>query len=283
MRDGLQIAADWYERGIIDRQFVTRNAPGAIEGLLGTGQVGLWFGPWWSPYTHPDLIIHDPDVILTAIPAPRAADGTFRHAMPAPAGDFVAMTANFPYPELVVKILNLQYDMHRGLNEYAFELWRPSLETAVDWTGAFLTQGVNLEFNDAVPVAGLFARYLVETGGWPTGQRDVTDDIIRWAESAASWVNTGVVDGSNWMDYAARVVGSRVVDSPLNSPVFPVFSYSTPSMADLWAHLQTLEEEMYFRIIMGESPITAFDEFVDAWWAQGGQVITDEVRAIVGD
>ena len=281
MREGLQIAADWYERGIIDRQFPTRNAPGALEAMIVAEQVGLWFGPWWSPYTHPELIHSNIDAVLTAHPAPLTADGRFRHSMPAPAGDFVAMNANFPYPELVVQILNLQYDMHRGLNEEAFELWRPSLETAVDWPGAFLTQGVNLEFNDAVPVAGLFARYYVETGTWPTGQRDVTEDIIRWAESAASWANTGIVDGSNWMDYAARVVGSRVVDSPLNLPVLPVFSYATPSMADLWHHLQALEDEMYFRIILGEVGIEAFDEFVDRWWAEGGEIITAEVRSIV--
>jgi putative aldouronate transport system substrate-binding protein len=39
---------------------------------------------------------------------------------------------------------------------------------------------------------------------------------------------------------------------------------------------------MYYSIIMGEKPVDYFDEFVAAWKAQGGDIITAEVKALVG-
>ena len=55
-------------------------------------------------------------------------------------------------------------------------------------------------------------------------------------------------------------------------------SAPTPSMARYWEQLQTMEKQVYTNIIYGNQPVEAFDEFVEEWYANGGQDITDEVN-----
>jgi putative aldouronate transport system substrate-binding protein len=280
MKEGLAVLADWYSKGIIDKQFVTRTSAGTVEAFVAGGQAGLWFAPWWTGYQINDLSANEPDAEVICVSAPITANGTYRHSWPATAGDFVAMSSSFANPEVLMKILNLEYDMHRGFDEEAFELWKPSLELNVNWTSAFLTGGINLEYMDAVPRSGLIAKSFVETGALAEGLQG-TEDMMRWGRSAENFAKTRQVDGSNWLDYVCRYIGANITMDPINEPVKPVFSYSTDSMADIKPNLDKLEEEMYYSIIMGEKPVDYFDEFVEAWKAQGGDTITAEVKSLV--
>jgi len=122
MKEGLAILADWYSRGIIDKQFMTRTSAGTVEAFVAGAQTGLWFAPWWTGYQVNDLSVNEPDAKLACMSAPITSDGKYRHSWPGLAGDYVAMNAGYPHPEVVMKILNLEYDMHRGFDEEAFEL-----------------------------------------------------------------------------------------------------------------------------------------------------------------
>jgi putative aldouronate transport system substrate-binding protein len=280
MKEGLAILADWYKQGIIDKQFVTRTTAGTVEALVAGGQAGLWFAPWWNGYQINDLSLNEPEAKVMCVSAPVTKDGKYRHSWPAPAGDFVAMNSKYAHPEVVMKILNLEYDMHRGFNEEAFAIWEPSLDNNVSWTGAFMTQGLNLEYMDAVPRSGLIAKSFVETGALAAGLQG-TEDMMRWGRSAEDFAKTGKVEGSNWLDYVCRYIGANVTMDPIDEPVKPVFSYTTESMADLKPNLDKLEMEMYLSIIMGEKPVDYFDEFVTAWKIQGGDIVTAEVKLLV--
>ncbi|MDR1530964.1 MAG: extracellular solute-binding protein [Clostridiales bacterium] len=282
MKEGLAILADWYKEGIIDKQFITRPKSGAVEAMVAGGEVGVWFAPWWNGYQINELITNFPEAEVICTSAPVTSDGKYRHSWPALAGDFIAVNSGFQYPELVVKMLNLEYDMHRGFDEEAFAIWTPSLENNISWTAAFPTGGLNLEYMDAVPRSGKIAKSVVETGVLAEGLEG-TADMMRWAESAKSYADTRVVDGSNWLDYVCRYIGASEVQNPISEPVVPVFSYATDSMATLKPNLDKLENEMYLQIVLGEKPVEYFDEFVTQWKAQGGDKLTEEVRALVGD
>ncbi|MDR1440345.1 MAG: extracellular solute-binding protein [Clostridiales bacterium] len=281
MKDGLQILADWYREGIIDKQFITRPKSGAVEALVMGGEAGLWFAPWWTAYQINELIINFPDAELACASAPVTKDGKYRHSWPAPAGDYVLMNANFPNPEVLVKMINLEYDMHRGFDKEAFELWKPSMANNVSWETAFPTGGMNCEYNDVVPRSGKIARSIVDTGKLAPGLEG-TEDILRAAESAKSYADTKKSDGANWLNYICRYIGAAEVENPIDEPVKPVFSYPTESMAMLKPNLDKLENEMYLQIIMGEKPASYFDEFVKQWKLQGGDTLTAEVKSLVG-
>ncbi len=64
-----------------------------------------------------------------------------------------------------------------------------------------------------------------------------------------------------------------------NTPVYSLTYSQTPTMEGIWPTLSKLEEETFLKIIMGSAGISSFDDFVKDWKAQGGDTITEEVRA----
>ena len=52
----------------------------------------------------------------------------------------------------------------------------------------------------------------------------------------------------------------------------------TESMAAYESTLKSLRDEVYTKIVMGASPVDAFDAFVQNWKRQGGDAITKEVN-----
>ena len=49
-------------------------------------------------------------------------------------------------------------------------------------------------------------------------------------------------------------------------------------MSTLWSSLEKLESEIMLKIVMGEEPVSAFDDFIGKWYSSGGEQITQEVE-----
>ena len=57
------------------------------------------------------------------------------------------------------------------------------------------------------------------------------------------------------------------------------FSGATPATAiEKQAYLDKLKLETFTKIIMGTQPADSFDQFVEDWYANGGEQITREVN-----
>lgn len=52
----------------------------------------------------------------------------------------------------------------------------------------------------------------------------------------------------------------------------------TVTMRKKWYKLQLIEKKAYTDIIYGVAPLSAFDDFVETWYAEGGEEITKEVN-----
>ncbi len=281
MKEGLAVLADWYQKGLIDTQFATRTATGATDALFTGSQTGMAFAPWWYCYTLADLPHNDPDAKMTVVNAPLDASGKFNTAAANPAGQYVVVRKDYEHPEVALKLLNAEFDMYRGFDEEGAELIKPNLATGVDWEYMFPTGGVNLEYNTIIPDVALLARNYVDEGrleGAPTA----TEYDKSTAIGAKAYADTGTLDDLAWVHYHGRYLASSIVDAPEVNLVKPVFSFVTDSMSDLKPNLDTLEQTTFLKIVMGELPVDAFDQFVTDWYAQGGQTMTDEVKAIVG-
>ena len=53
-------------------------------------------------------------------------------------------------------------------------------------------------------------------------------------------------------------------------------------MGELWASLETLEDTTIMAMIVGEKSVDDWDDFVAQWYAQGGDIITEEVNEACG-
>jgi putative aldouronate transport system substrate-binding protein len=277
-----EIMARWYKDGLIDKQFATGSTPGYRGGMVVAGQAGAVFAPWWFPYTVGEFPVENPEGALKPYNAPVDSDGNFSIMFPGAAGEYVMIRKGYSNPEAVFKVMNCEFDMWFELDPIGAELVMPNRQNNVSWTYMFPTSGVNVARNEEVPHAGAVAKQCVEDG---VVTMEVWNPMyVTMGENAADYAKTGVVDGMNWIDYTCRYIasGADLMLAQNRKIVLPEFYFVTDSMADIKPNLDTLEDTTFLKIIMGELPIDAFDQFVADWYAQGGQTITDEVRQIVG-
>ena len=69
-------------------------------------------------------------------------------------------------------------------------------------------------------------------------------------------------------------------DSKINA-LDAAYYYTTDSSASLQTELDTLEQEMYLSIIIGDKSVDYFDEFVKQWNSIGGETLLSEVKEVV--
>ena len=60
--------------------------------------------------------------------------------------------------------------------------------------------------------------------------------------------------------------------------VYTLTYEKTKTMEQRWSNLSDLEYTTFSKIIMGEEPISAFDDFVTKWLKEGGETITAEIQ-----
>jgi putative aldouronate transport system substrate-binding protein len=82
------------------------------------------------------------------------------------------------------------------------------------------------------------------------------------------------------MDYQ-RYMGMQIEAQEFKTmDIKPIFyPYTTETMELRWSNLQDLENDSYYKIIMGTEPLDYFDTFVRQWSDRGGARITTEVNA----
>lgn len=280
VKEGLKVLADWYKKGLIDKQFATRTAAGASDALFTGGKSGAVFAPWWYVYSIGDFPKNNPKADIMTYNAPLDSNGKYNIMWPGPSGDFICVSKKCAHPEAIIKVINCEFDMWREFDSKAAALILPTRNNNVDWIYMFPTSGFNLETADCIPFVGKLAKSQVEKGN--VNGLDTSNIMdVNMAKSAATYAKTKVVAGMNWIDYNGRYIASNHMDTPEVNIVNPEYSFVTESMADLKPNLDTLEQTTFLQIVVGQKSIDAFDQFVKAWYAQGGQKLTDEVKKAV--
>jgi putative aldouronate transport system substrate-binding protein len=84
--------------------------------------------------------------------------------------------------------------------------------------------------------------------------------------------------------WAFNVVGNLFIDGALDGSyveVAPAFIGETAAWAEFGAQLTELQVTTFIRIISGELPLEAFDDFVAEWHEMGGEEATREVNELL--
>ena len=82
--------------------------------------------------------------------------------------------------------------------------------------------------------------------------------------------------------YYYRYVASQLLSDDKMNPIDAAYYYTTESSASLQTELDTLEQEMYLSIIIGDKDISYFDDFVKQWYNIGGETLLNEVKEVIG-
>ena len=80
----------------------------------------------------------------------------------------------------------------------------------------------------------------------------------------------------DWAAYESRLVAvGRLIEGNYRSTAK---RYLDDADGEIPKSLQQLEKDTFIQIIMGVKPITYFDTFVQEWYEQGGEELTEQIR-----
>jgi putative aldouronate transport system substrate-binding protein len=276
--------ADLYKKGLIDPELGVRSDSAApITG----GQVGIYFGEWWNGYWPlPDAVKNNPEANWQAYAVPLDAEGMWNPHQGTPATSFVVVRKGYEHPEAAMKIVNLnnrdesKMDMSVGSNQdqvlrlpqAMYDEGQVTYQAMLD---VLMGKAKAEDFAD--PKYDVYKLLKDDVAKIGTAKLAPFDnmDIKNWDTTSSVWSRSYSI-----------LVGNGAIYNPIGGKdkvnvVFSMTYAPTPLVTTKWANLQALEAAVFLKIIRGDEPIDAFDQFVTDWKAQGGDDLTAEIQASI--
>ncbi|WP_342422015.1 extracellular solute-binding protein [Paenibacillus sp. FSL E2-0178] len=277
-RKALGQLAAWYKQGLIDPEFALYKE--TQEPII-AGKAGIFFGPWWMPfYPLSEAVAQDTKAEWRAYAAPLDESGIFV-AHIAPVTDrYLVVRKGYEHPEAVVKLLNVFTRLERRRDPNVEEVGK--LDDFAAQTGiqprAYYPFDLLIDYSDAIEKHYADIQQALHGKIDPDALDPDTRLIYdRWlAEEEQPKKNLEGWKAANAYKYGVAVLSTTAVEG-----VRSVYYGSTLHMAAKWPALQKLESETFLNIIVGDAPLSSFDEFTVKWMSMGGGQITREVTQIV--
>jgi putative aldouronate transport system substrate-binding protein len=274
MRAALLALQEMYTKGQIDREFGVKDINQVSE-TIAQGKCGMAFGVWWIPY-HPLNLSqqNDPYAYWTAFPIPSVdatpAKSQYRSAI----GAFLVVRNGYANPEALIRMVNFwadnilqsqDDDLRRVLLGdidtpdvvlYKYTpvvVWEPN---AIIDGGKKLREAIARKDPSSLDLEAQW-RYRIIQAYFEQGTLEA------WVEVATNGPN------------GSTSILEQIQEERGMLDLF--FGAPTPAMAEKMPTLQTMEEVMITKIIMGDS-IDMFDQFVQDWRRLGGTEIAKEVN-----
>lgn len=274
VRDVLEELSELYKEGVYDKQFAVRTADES-NGLR-TDSLGIHFGPFWiSQFDFHDSINADPKADWVPIGGPLNEEGKFVSYRSKPIIKYIVVRKGYENPEAIMRAINLIQDFNFELTDEAKEFRQkefgesieyPRNYAPIDFTFAYADQ--NKKDYEA----------MVEADKKNNGD-DLPKHLQQFWDSHVVFKEKGMEAGADdWGRHVNYYEGLKEAVGPQNEYVQMGYYGKTKSMKTKWTNLKKLEDETFLKIIMGEEPITTFDEFVKTWKKSGGEQITKEVN-----
>lgn len=263
-----------YERGILDTDFALR-AQNNLRDLVVEGRCGAFFGLWWTPnnplmdtYSQEGGAEWEPYYLTGDVQTENQRFTTFRD------NKYVVVRKGYEHPEIVMKIISVLFDYTRyeamdadEVNSYFALNVDPTarpLVINVDYYEATykVTENIRKALNGEISVNSLSA---IEKS---------------YYDACSNYLEGRNVTAEDWAAYKSRISAVGLLIDGNYKP--PVRKYLEDTDGEIPEALKTLEKNTFIQIIMGKKPLDYFDEFVEMWYEQGGEELTEQVRKDVG-
>ena len=246
MKEAISFLADLHEEGILDNNFPYNDGPSVGE-RVSNDHVGLFIGPWSE--TRGSLLTskeNNPDAEWVVIDYPVGPNGDSGIEANRLVRGYNTVPVTSDNAVAVVKMLD--FLVSDGFREiflgFEGDVWDFD-EAGVAQTD-FEKHNEHLYrqmYNTVEPIDMETTKIRLDSLG---EEFRLYENVVKVAEHA--------------------------MHSEYNGP-------PTESMGQYSGRLKSLEDEVFTKIIAGKSSIDEFDEFVERWYAEGGQQLTDDVNA----
>jgi putative aldouronate transport system substrate-binding protein len=272
MKTALAKLQEMYKAGLVDREFVVNNVD-KIGEFANAGKVGLTYSVHWLPLYLQAGKDRDPNMEWKPYRLQSIDDKPAQPKANYAINTYYAVRKGMEHPEALVKMMNAamriwpedQYPISKIQVNGDVEKWKYRLvhnQNPAQNLDAYRRVNEAIKKND---------ESILDHN---TGEPNVYKMVKGYLDGDRSgWGYNGV--------FGAAGSQSIYADYQKNNE-YKISEYigsSTPAMAEKGATLGKMELDIFTKIIMGESSIDAFDEFVTNWKKLGGDEITKEVEA----
>ncbi|MCM8901805.1 extracellular solute-binding protein [Caldicoprobacter algeriensis] len=277
----LELLARWYKEGIIDPELGTRDSSAEV---VNANQAGIFFGPWWSiGYGNGDSFKNDPNANWQAYPV-YSDDGKWNVRMKT-VGTMYTLISKKASEDVAKAIIIMNNVLVRdeGIFDTSVAIsWYPlrNVMAPADECEYEYKELWKILRGEADP-----EDYNIPGNPYKLMYSDAKaiKNVVKPADPNSEMLNVQDFDQTDFgkfQRFYSLLIGNRpyATITP-DKKVYSVTYNQTETMERKWANLQKLEDEAILKIILGQEPISSFDEFVEKWKAQGGDEITAEVQA----
>lgn len=264
MKTALSKLADYYQQGIIDPEFGSKDATKQMEDAI-SGKAGVVISHFCAPFDTLNGVKNGQEWAYFRLPSDD--DQPVKAQQSIGFSGAVGFNAKSEHPEAMIIMYNL-------FTKFVKEDMAIYNDNAVR-NFAYPTITAFISGNNDTHLQYLS---FLETGEKPDTVFEAYDSTVEAAEKwrlnqdpegYVMWAIFGPGGTEEAVTYAKEHDG-YIINKFTGAP--------TPSMDVYSANLKTLEEQMVTYIIQGTKPIDYFDEFVDEWRLNGGDAITKEVN-----
>ena len=287
----------WYKAGLIHQDWVSLGDN--LRQDISAGRCGAFFGPWWESWNLADSVVNDPKAVWKSYGF-TADDGKFYVGMTDPAASIAVISADAEDPEMIWQLLVVGRPI-ASVRSRALQKAREEANAAAMAAGLEHSyQPFRLNVSTVMTVENNY-RYIwgIHNGTltWEDCDREYFEnnggvmhfDPASCYDAKVTKYYLNVLDRDNpyedigeWSNGMGYGVGVAPMAQDNCERLYNDFIGQTETMATKWAYLQTMEEEAYTKMILGDTDGLSisdyFDKFVDEWKAQGGEKITAEVK-----
>lgn len=274
VKEALEYINEWYEEGVLDRDFLFRTPENLID-LIVSGRCGAFFSPWWAP-NNPlmEAVAHDEDANWQPYLLETHEGGITKYHGQNSSYKYVVVRKGFEYPEIVCKMISLIFDYSR-YEDVDNEEMSAYFRLNVDPTARPIA--INVDYSYALSKC-------YETVTQALAGKVKMEDMPLLERSYYVACKSYIEKQENatldeWAAYQSRITACSLLNSDKIQVVESLFFGETSTMRNQWWKLKELESQTYLKIICGEEDSSYFDTFVQQWHTAGGAQITNEVRS----
>lgn len=282
MKEALAWMAELYEEGVLDPQFGVRTWDGITE-LLINGQLGIYIQSWATAASATYEM--DPNAHFVCYNIDNG-EGKVNFPTPLATADrYVVVSKECEHPEAVFKILELinynwrtlSADEKQAVAPDLFEQIRNGISTHAR---PICTDILHAQFSYNTQIKPAMDYYTTGSTDYP----NFDPESNSYLRSLVAW-NTDPtnMEVADWTLYETRFEAAlhahTLSENESYNMVYPVYAL-TETMQMNPVDLQGMMDEYFIKIIVGELPINAFDEYVTQRNAQGDADICAELAAL---
>lgn len=271
MKEPLALLNQWYQDGIFRQDFFTLNTSDSIQDIAAS-RCGIHFTPSWGAWL--DTVNNDPDTVWAFANIPSVNGIRARHTENNFRDSPFCFRSGFEHVDKIFTITNWLQELTEDYDR-RFHGWEGGdyvwdgdtvLGGQHGWMamapGPIGTRGSGMI--DPKHIGNQIRYQLDEWGPIPAAERDAYQEL-----SLADPTGVSILSKESRL---------FILETADQGKITAFQALPTATMVERQVDLEKIRDETILGIIIGEKPMSAFDDYVEQWKRLGGEQITQEVN-----